>query len=281
MYKKVFLLLISLMLSIPLFAQSTEDLEQMAPLALKNGEFILYFQPICKFNKSKICGAEVLTRWIRRNKLISPGKFIPIFEENGFIREFDAYVLDNTLKYLQAWQNEGLQIGFLSVNISAKELDDLDFIDYLKSLFVKYDVMPNKIIIEITETSEIRDPRVAKEFMLYLKDLGVKVAIDDFGDGYATWKNLETFQYDVIKLSKKLLENFQDIEGRKELEKTIKSLRDFSVPIIAEGIENIYEANFLKKQRVTFSQGYLYYKPMSGQNFKQLLTKKLPRYCRI
>lgn len=279
MNKKLFLLLTLLLFGTVSFAQSTNYLEQIAPMALKNREFVLYFQPICKFDQNKICGAEVLTRWIRKGEVISPGKFIPIFEENGFIKEFDAYVVDNALNYLQDWQNEGLQIGFLSINISAIELDNMEFIEYLKSLLIKYDIIPDKVIIEITETKEIKNQKTAKEFMLALKNLGIKVALDDFGDGYATLDKLETFRYDTIKLSKKLLDNFQNKESKKELRKTIKMLREYSVPIIAEGIENIQEAKFLRKQKVAFAQGYLYYKPMPETDFKKLLSNKLPKYC--
>ena len=134
MYKKLLLFFAVFILSFSVYAQTREELEQAAPLALQNQEFILYFQPVCKFDKNKICGAEVLSRWNYQGKLITPGKFIPLFEENGFIKQFDAYVLEHTLKHLQAWQKEGLQIGFLSVNISARELDNLAFPQHIKSL---------------------------------------------------------------------------------------------------------------------------------------------------
>ena len=281
MYKKTIILLSFLFLCGSLFAQSNEELKQAAPLALKNEEFVLYFQPICKFNKNRICGAEVLTRWNKEGKLIPPGRFVPLFEENGFIKGFDAYVLNHALKYLQAWKEEGLKIGFLSINISAVELDDLEFVEYLKSLLAKYNVMPNLIEIEITETAEIRDKQKANKFLTALKASGVKVALDDFGDGYANLEKLETFEYDTIKLSKKLLKNFPGKETKKELKNTIKILKKFSAPIIAEGIENEHEARFLKRQGVTLAQGYLYYKPMPENQFKKLLSAKLPKHCNI
>ncbi len=279
MYKKIFLPLIILTLSVLSFAQSADYLEQQAPLALQNKEFILYFQPICKFNKNKICGAETLTRWKKDGKIIPPGKFIPLFESNGFIKAFDAYVLDNALKYLQTWGKENLQIGFLTVNISALELEDLEFVNYLKNLLTKYKVPPNKIVIEITETAEVKNEKTAKEFLSALRKLGVKIALDDFGDGYATLEKLKIFPYDIIKLSKKLLNNFQNKENKKELKNTIKILKKFSTPLIAEGIENKKEAKFLKKHGVNLAQGYLYYKPMPAQEFKKLLSVDLPKYC--
>ena len=281
MYRKLLLCFVLFISAFSLNAQTREELEQAAPAALANKEFILYFQPICKFDKSKICGAEVLTRWNKGGQLIPPGKFIPLFEENGFIKALDAYVIDNTLKYLQTWENENLQIGFLTVNISALELDDLEFIEYLKNLLTKYNVAANKIIIEITETAEAKDQKTAKEFMLALKNLGVKIALDDFGDGYANSENLKTFPYDIIKISKKLLDNFQNKNTRKELKNTVKMLKKFSMPIIAEGIENKQEANFLKRRGINFAQGYLYYKPMPETDFKKLLSNKLPKYCKI
>ena len=95
MLKKLSLLVTACLLSGFLFAQTTKELEKAAPLALKNREFVLYFQPICKFNKNKICGAEILTRWQTEKGLIPPYKFIPLFEENGFITELDKYVFEN------------------------------------------------------------------------------------------------------------------------------------------------------------------------------------------
>lgn len=280
MYKKLFLCFVLFVLPLSLQAQTKEELTQAFPAALAAEEFVLYFQPICKFNKNKICGAEVLTRWDKDGKLISPGKFIPLFEENGFIKALDAYVLNNTLKYMNAWQKEGLQIGFISVNISAKEVDDLEFVEYLKALIAKYNIAPNMLVIEITETAEIKNQKAAREFMTALKGLGIKVALDDFGDGYADLDNLKTFPYDIIKLSKKLL-NFKDKETKKEFTNTVKTLKNFSLPIIAEGIEYEQEAKFLKKQGITYAQGYLYYKPMPENDFKKLLSKDLPKYCKF
>ena len=281
MYKKLLLCFVLFVLSFSLYAQTKEELTQAAPAALAAEEFVLYFQPICKFNKNKICGAEVLTRWDKDGKLISPGKFIPLFEENGFIKALDAYVLNNTLKYMNAWQKEGLQIGFISVNISAKEVDDLEFVEYLKALIAKYNIAPNMLVIEITETAEIKNKQTAKEFFTALKNLGVKIALDDFGDGYADLDNLKTFPYDVIKLSKKLLKNFTNKETKRELKNTIKTLKKFSLPLITEGIEYEQEAKFLKKQGITYAQGYFYYKPMPENDFKKLLSKNLPRYCKF
>lgn len=277
MYKKLLLLLILFLFSGILYSQTAKEIAKDAPLALQNGEFVLYFQPICKFDKKKICGAEVLTRWQNGDKLIPPGKFIPVFEENGFIKEMDKYVFENTLKHINTWQEKGLQIGFISLNLSALDLEDTELISYFKFLLKQYKTDHKKLIIEITETGEIKDKNKAKEFIFGLKNLGLKVALDDFGDGNADLENLKTYPYDIIKLSKKMLKTFP--ENKKHLKDTIKELKQFNLPFIAEGIENKAEAKFLKKQGINLAQGYLFYKPMPAKDFENLLSGKLPKYC--
>ncbi len=279
MIKKIFLLFSILFFITPLFAQNATDLQKYAADALKKGDFVLYFQPICKFNKKKICGAEVLTRWQQGDKLVSPGKFIPLFEESGFITELDKYVFENALKYLKSWQEKGLQIGFLSLNLSAVDLENPELINYLQTLLTKYQINPQYLLIEITETAEMKHKINAKNFLLILQDLGFKIALDDFGEGYSTLENLEYFPYSAIKLSKNQLNNFPG--NAPELENTIQELQQFNLPIIAEGIEELQQAKFLKKQKIDLAQGYLYYKPMPAEDFEKLLSKKLPKYCAL
>lgn len=281
MLKKIFLLLFTLFLGGFLFAQSAAELENSAPNALKNKEFILYFQPICKFNKKKICGAEALIRWNKGGELIAPFKFIPLFEKNGFIKQIDRYVVENVLNYLKIWQNKGLEIGFISLNISALELDDTSFLEQVKALLETYKIDPKYLIIEITETAEIKDKQKALNFILGLKALGFQVAQDDLGDGYANLDNMRSFPYSVVKLSKKLLKDFENKETQKQLKDTIKSVKKANAKIIAEGIENKQEAKFLKGQGANFAQGYLYYKPMPAAEFEKLLSSKDIKFCRL
>lgn len=278
-YKVFTFALICLLASSALFALESKDIEMTIPLALKNGEFVLYFQPLCRFDKSKICGAEALSRWQKEGQVISPGKFIPLFEESGFIKEFDVYVFEKVLKHLSAWQAKGLKINFITLNISALDLDDLTILDKFKQLLAEYKISPELIEIEITETVKIADNEKARAFISGLKALGLRVALDDFGDGYATWDNLKTFSYDSVKLSKKLLKNFEDKTARKNLKATIKALKKYPVLLVAEGIENKKEAAFLKKQGINLAQGYFYYKPMPAEEFEKLLSTKTAKYC--
>jgi len=281
MFKKIFLILFALFLGGFLFAQSAAELESQAPQALKDKEFILYFQPICKFNKNKICGAEALIRWQKDGELIAPYKFIPLFESNGFIKQIDTYVVENVLQYLKAWQDKGLKVGFISLNISALELDDANFLKQIKTLLENYQVSPKQLIIEVTETVEIKDKQKALAFILGLKELGLNVAIDDLGDGYANLDNMRSYPYTVVKLSKELLKDFESKETQKQLKSTIKSVKQAPVKIIAEGIENKREAKFLKGQGANFAQGYLYYKPMPAAEFEKLLSSKDIKYCKL
>ncbi len=281
MFKKLFLLLFVLFFGGALFAQSAAELENSAPNALKNKEFILYFQPICKFNKKKICGAEALIRWNKGGELIAPFKFIPLFENNGFIKQIDRYVVENVLNYLKIWQDKGFKIGFISLNISALELDDISFLEQIKTLLATYKIDPKYLILEITETAEIKDKQKALNFILGLKELGFRVALDDLGDGYADFNNMQSFPYSVVKLSKKLLKDFENKEKQKQLAGTIKTVKKADVKIIAEGIENKQEAKFLKRKGADFAQGYLYYKPMPADEFEKLLSSKDIKYCRL
>lgn len=281
MFKKLSLMFFVLIFGGFLFAQSAAELESWAPQALKNKEFVLYFQPICKFSKKKVCGAEALIRWQRDGKLIAPYKFIPLFENNGFIKQIDIFVVESVLKYLQTWQEKGLKTGFISLNISALELAEENFLPQIKTLLEKYKIDTKQIIIEITETTEIKNKQKALAFILGLKELGFNVAIDDLGDGYATVENMQNYPYTVVKLSKELLKDFENKQTKTELKQTIKTVKFLPVKIIAEGIENKKEATFLKNQGADFAQGYLYYKPMPAGEFEKLLSSKELKYCKL
>ena len=244
MFKKLFLLLFILLCGTFLFAQSAAELDKLAPQALKNKEFILYFQPICKFNKNKICGAEALIRWQKDGKLIAPYKFIPLFESNGFIKQIDFYVVENVLQYLKAWNDKGLKVGFISLNISALELDDTNFLKQIKTLLENYKADPKQLIIEVTETAEIKDKQKALDFILGLKDLGFNVALDDLGFGYANLDNMNSYPYTAVKLSKELLKDFENKETQGRLKNIIKDVKKLPSRLLQKESKTNRKPNF-------------------------------------
>lgn len=244
--------------------------------ALHRGDFIAYYQPKYDLVTNEICGAEALVRWKHKDKgMISPGLFVPVFERNGFITEVDFCVYEQVLKVLKKRLVHNLPVATVSMNVSRCHLSDPNFIPRLEELIAKYDVPKEHIEMEITESIFSEGDSSANELVYELKKRGFSVSMDDFGSGYSSLNLLRVMPIDTLKIDKVFIE---DIETSKRslsiIEEIIAMAKRINVKTICEGIETEGQRDILKNAGCDMAQGYYYSKPLSEQDFEDLLNKE-------
>ena len=242
---------------------------------MDNDEFIFFIQPQCDITKGKIVGGESLVRWIKPDKgMVSPGVFIPVLEKNGFIADLDRVVWTKVVEWLRACIDRGYKPVPISVNVSRIDIFSLDVPKYLISLVEKYDVSPDLLKVEITESAYAEDGESILETVNRLREYGFIVMMDDFGSGYSSLNMLKSVPVDVLKMDMRFLEINENEEekGVGILESVVNMARQMRIPIVVEGVETQVQENLLRKMGCCYTQGFFYYKPMSIEAFEKLLV---------
>ncbi|MDO4546994.1 MAG: EAL domain-containing protein [Clostridia bacterium] len=240
--------------------------------ALAAGQFEAYLQPQFEIGTSALVGAEVLVRWNHPEQgLISPGAFIPIFEKNGFISKLDQYIREKTLKIIKGWMDAGKNVVPLSINVSRSEIIQDGFFENLIKSIESYGVPGEMINVEITETTFVDMPQVISDNVNRLKAYGITVEIDDFGSGYSSLNTLKDVPADILKLDMRFMEKAGVSQrGGAIINSIIRMARWLNMPVIAEGVENERQAEFLASIGCRYAQGYLYARPMPVSDFEKL-----------
>lgn len=242
--------------------------------ALKNEEFKVYLQPKCDMDTGKIVGAEALVRWQHPEKgMISPGEFIPIFEENNFIVKLDNYMWEKVCAILRSWIDAGYTPVPISVNVSRVNLYNDDLYSRLVMMVEKYRIDPRLLELEITESAYSRNLQYLTEVVERLHTYGFTILMDDFGSGYSSLNMLKDINVNVLKMDMRFLTgetNGQD-RGGEILESVVRMAKWLNLFVIAEGVETKEQVNFLLSINCHYAQGFHYYKPMPVQQFEELL----------
>ncbi|MCR0326293.1 bifunctional diguanylate cyclase/phosphodiesterase [[Clostridium] innocuum] len=239
--------------------------------ALEHGEFQLYIQPKCNMKTRKIVGGEVLVRWIHPKKgLIPPKDFIPIFEKNGFIKKLDAYVWEQTAIWLHKWSKTHPVLP-VSVNVSRMDIMEMNVYTYFQDLIRKYKLDPSWLEIEVTESAYAGSEEIIHTID-QLMNHGFTVLMDDFGSGYSSLNILKDININILKLDMRFLDS-QNSKSRNILDSILQMARWLGMKVIAEGLENKDQADFLLNIGCMHAQGFYYYKPMPLQEFEQLLLQ--------
>jgi len=242
---------------------------------MDNDEFTFFIQPQCDITKGKIVGGESLVRWIKPDKgMVSPGVFIPVLEKNGFIADLDRVVWTKVCQWLRECIDRGYKPVPISINVSRIDIFSLDVPKYLISLVEKYDVTPDLLKVEITESAYAEDGDSIVDTVNRLREYGFIVMMDDFGSGYSSLNMLKSVPVDVLKMDMRFLEINENEEekGIGILESVVNMARQMRIPIVVEGVETQVQENLLRKMGCCYTQGYLYYKPMSIAAFEKLLV---------
>ena len=237
------------------------------PLALKNEELEIYYQPIVSIATNQPVCFEALLRWNHPDMgLIYPNEFIPIAEENGMIKAIGEWVIKNSCRQLRKWQKDfpcEPPIS-VSVNVSPRQLEDQDLLHVVEQTLNENGPYYGSLILEITESSIIRDTKMASMIINSLRLMGVEIFLDDFGVGFSSLDVLRKFPFDSIKLDRSIV--WQMFNSNKDMEiirKIFKLGLKLKKEIIAEGIENTCQQKKLIEMRCNLGQGFLYAKPLT------------------
>lgn len=242
--------------------------------ALKNGELKLFVQPKVDMTNGKIVGGEALVRWVRPdNSIVSPGDFIPVLETDGFIINVDYYMWEQVFAFLADMLENRQQPVPISINISRVHAYDTDFMQVLKELSVKYDVPATYVPLELTESAFSDKENMMYECMRELRKEGFMVSMDDYGTGYSNMRMLKNEPVDEIKVDRAFVNDIDNQNGRIILKHTIGMLKELGANIIIEGVETEAQKEFLIECGCRKAQGFLFYRPMPVEQFKELILK--------
>lgn len=243
---------------------------------IENHEFIVYYQPIYDAKTGKIAFAEALVRW-NNSKLgfISPGEFIPLFEENGFITELDKYVLRSVFSDIKKAEKQGVCLPRISVNFSRNDIYSLNFKSMIEDEFRFFEIPHSKIYLEVTESAFIADKKALIQTITEMRELGFEFWMDDFGSEYSTLSALKDFDVSTLKLDLKFFEEFESNEKSKKIIKSVINMaKSLDIRILAEGIETEEQLDFLKKSNCDLIQGYIYSKPVPYETFFEMYKEQ-------
>ena len=238
--------------------------------ALDNEEFVVYYQPKYDPKTEKLKGAEALIRWMsEEHGMISPGKFIPIFENNGFITEIDHYMLRHVAADQRRWLDAGFNCVPVSVNVSRAHFIESDLAEQIRDVVDDAGTPHELIEIELTESAFFDDKKALITTIERLKGYGFTVSMDDFGSGYSSLNSLKEIPLDVLKLDADFFRN-DDGTGRGQIvvSEAIDLAKKLNMKTVAEGVEARDQVEFLAEQGCDMIQGFVFDKPMPGSEFE-------------
>jgi len=248
------------------------EIERDMNKALDNHDFKMYLQPKYRLSDGRLCGAEVLCRWMHPEKgMIPPLDFIPLFEQNGFILKLDEYMWEQACSTIKKWLDEGKEIVPLSVNISRYHINHNDLEMALMKLVNQYGLTTDMLTLEITESLFLDKPEELNRVLVRLKKLGFRLEVDDFGAGFSSLNLIRNISVDTIKMDKEFLDNeIASEKGKIVVKHTINMAKDLQMQVIAEGVETKEHVDFLKSSHCDIAQGFYFAKPMPIEEFNRL-----------
>lgn len=244
--------------------------------ALENNEFQVYYQPKISIETGKVVGAEALARWIRPNgEIISPAKFVPIFEENGFITDMDFAVYRRSIADIRRWLRIGLDVPLISLNVSRHHIADDNFCEKLNALIDNIGVPHKYIELEITESLLTDHIEKLIETVTWFKERGYRISVDDFGSGYSSLNLITMLPFDTLKIDGGFfLKNDLTEKNRKVITSVVTLAKSLNLETVSEGVETQTQVDFLKELGCDMIQGFFYYKPMSCEQFEEILRNQ-------
>lgn len=245
------------------------------PEALKNGEFMPFYQPKVNTRTNTLSGAESLVRWIRNGKLMTPGEFIPVLEGDNSICELDFYILEQVCKDLRRWIDEGIEPVPVSTNFSRRNLSDPGFSARINEVILRYGIPKNYIEVELTETLSAEENELLGKFINDIHKSDLLIAIDDFGTGFSSLNLLRDIPADILKLDKSFIDGHTGTKRDTVVVSSIaKMANELNMDVIAEGVERWDQVEFLQSVNIDMVQGFLFDKPLPKEEFEKRLKDK-------
>ncbi|MDE7043568.1 MAG: GGDEF domain-containing phosphodiesterase [Acetatifactor sp.] len=249
--------------------------QNLFPEALKNEEFLVYYQPKVYLKNYKLIGAEALCRWQHNGEIIPPGKFIPVLEQSKAICSLDFYMLDHVCNDIRKWLDEGRRVVKVSVNLSRCHFGNMNLLNDILDIIDKHNVPHKYIEIELTETTTDVSFKDLKDIVSGLQAHGISTAVDDFGTGYSSLNLVRELPWNMIKIDKSFLEKNENApeQNRVMLKHIIAMSQEMGITSIAEGVETIEHVKMLKENNCFLAQGFCFDKPLPKNVFENRLEQ--------
>ena len=261
----------------PAFNDRSTKIMRCLQKALKLGEFELYYQPLVSGSRPQVFGAEALLRW-KSPELgqVSPAEFIPLAEEAGLMVTIGKWVLTTACRQLRRWIDEGLRPIRMAVNVSIAQLARGDLAGFVRETVRETGIDPCLLELELSERGALRnDPAILRELQ-EIKELGVRIAVDDFGTGNSAIAYLRQFPFDTLKIDRSYIKGVSDSADDAAITTaTIAMAHQLRLDVVAEGVEERCQMEFLEKQGCNEYQGFLFSPPVPSAQFRQLLQNGL------
>ncbi|HAS8153124.1 TPA: EAL domain-containing protein [Vibrio vulnificus] len=259
-------------------AEERLQLESHLSEALKNNELEVHFQPIiCLKQGGKIIGAEALLRWNNPTLgQVSPDRFIPLAESNGQIIEIGYFVLHQALKQAAEWHRASPHSFKVAINISPIQFRERHFVQHLQDIIDLYQLPAKCIELELTEGILLHDEEYAQSVLAQLRQFGVSISLDDFGTGYSSLSYLQKYAFDTLKIDRSFINQLEHNQHNRELTRAIIAMaHKLNMIVIAEGVEDRYQEDFIRTEECNYAQGFLYGKAVPADDFSQQLASPL------
>jgi EAL domain-containing protein (putative c-di-GMP-specific phosphodiesterase class I) len=241
---------------------SAEEIKQ----AIANRELVNFYQPQVAVSTGTVVAVESLLRWRRGDEgIVSPGRFIAVAESHGLIDEITRYVLTEALVHKRVWQDMGLELS-VSINVSMDDLAQLDFPEFLAFEAARAGVAPSAIVLEVTERRLMMDPMAVFDVLTRLRLQGFRLSIDDFGTGYSSLAQLRDIAFDELKVDLSFVHGAShDPRLRAIVEGSRSIAQQLGMTVVAEGVENREDWDYIQQARCDLAQGYFIAKPMPAE----------------
>jgi diguanylate cyclase (GGDEF)-like protein/PAS domain S-box-containing protein len=251
-------------------------LEHDLRIALEEEQFEIYYQPQINIETEEVFAMEALIRWHHPKKgMISPGEFISLAEETGLIIQIGNWVLKNACSELNRWREMGLDNLRIAVNVSAIQLEQNNFVEYVLDILSKYNIPGEFLEIEITENTLMHDTDDGVIKLRELSNHEIKIAIDDFGTGYSSLNYLKRLPIDTLKIDQSFVRDMSKSEEDSSIIKAIIAMaKGLNLNIISEGVETKAQQEQLREWRCKNMQGYLFARPMPGIEALEMLKQR-------
>ena len=244
-------------------------------LALERNELSLHYQAKFDFKTNVISGVEALLRWQNPELgTVTPMQFIPVAEETGLIIPIGKWVLRTACAQNVAWQKQGLPPVCISMNLSPRQVEDDNLLNDIRSALKDTGMASQLLELEISESMVMHNPTHMISVLTKIKDMGVRLAIDDFGTSYSSLAQIKHFPFDTLKVDRSFIRNISEDAEDKAIAKAIIAMgKTLSLTVVAEGVETMEEMDFLKENSCDEMQGYYFSKPLMPEHFAELMRK--------
>ena len=252
------------------------ELKESLFYAIEDKELLLHYQPIVDLESGNLTGVEALVRWHHpKFGMLLPEKFIPLAKETGLIVDLSKWVLKQACKQARMWHEAGFKSLSMTINISAIEFDQAKLIGHIEGVLAETGMPPELLELDIAESVLMQDAEMSVKILQSLKEIGVRIAIDDFGIGYSSMSYLKHFPIDILKIDRSLTHDIIFDSNSSEIILAIIGLaRSLNYSVLAEGIETKEQFDFLYSLKCNRAQGYLFSKPIPAEEILLLLEHR-------